>query len=144
MPHTASGSGHLMDLRVITQNVWNTEGDAARRMSAINQELRRLSPDLVVLQEVMPGHIGPLLDGTGLHVTHQVDVEDSPTPLSERYGGNAVASRWPHRVVETLDLGSPDVPWLTMAARVELPDGTAMLLVATTTAWRPDAAADRE
>ena len=40
-----------MRLRVLTINVQNDEGDP-RRTRLLNQETRRLSPDLVALQEV--------------------------------------------------------------------------------------------
>jgi hypothetical protein len=38
-----------MRVRVVTLDVWNTEG-GARRLDLINRELRRLSPDLLALQ----------------------------------------------------------------------------------------------
>jgi len=42
-------------LRILTLNVENIEGDD-RRTKAINQELRRIAPDLVAFQEVIrPG-----------------------------------------------------------------------------------------
>jgi exonuclease III len=41
-----------MRVRVITFNVWNVEGES-RRHQIINQELRRLKPDLLALQEVI-------------------------------------------------------------------------------------------
>jgi hypothetical protein len=41
-----------MRLRVVTLNVWNTEGDA-RRPELINKELKRLDPDLVAFQQVV-------------------------------------------------------------------------------------------
>ena len=47
-------------------------------------------------------------------------------PFADRYDGTALASRWPHEVVEVMDLrltDAPDVPWCTLAAIVELPVG---------------------
>jgi hypothetical protein len=41
-----------MRLRVVTLNVWNTEGDT-RRSELINHELKRLNSDLVAFQEVV-------------------------------------------------------------------------------------------
>ncbi|MGM4916241.1 endonuclease/exonuclease/phosphatase family protein [Tardiphaga sp. 813_E8_N1_3] len=66
---------------------------------------------------------------------------------SDRYGGTALASRWPHKVVEVLDLRLPDaadVPWGTLAAIVDLPDEGEMLFIAATAAWRLHAEAARE
>jgi hypothetical protein len=44
--------GSIMRVRVVTLNVWNTEGDP-RRLDLINRELRTLAPDLLALQEVV-------------------------------------------------------------------------------------------
>src|SRR3954451_6580936 len=116
-----------MHLRVVTFNVWNTEGDP-RRSELINRELRRLDPDLVSLQEVVqtPEHdqLAELLDGTDLHGTHQNEVLADIPPGGERYGGCALATRHPHRVVEVMDLRGADaldVPWATVAASVAIP-----------------------
>jgi hypothetical protein len=68
-------------------------------------------------------------------------------PGAERYGGNAVATRWPHHVVEVVDLrlmDAPDVPWCTLAASVAGPLEDEIRLIATTTSWRLDAEAARE
>src|SRR5690349_2921238 len=81
-------------MRILTFNVQNDEGDP-RRTRLIARELRRLAPDVVVLQEVcFPGQLAQLLAGTGLAATHQQQVlPGSP----DEYGGTAVATRWPHR-----------------------------------------------
>jgi endonuclease/exonuclease/phosphatase family metal-dependent hydrolase len=137
-------------LRVLTLNLWNTRGDA-RRTELINRELRRLEPDLVSLQEVVRDderdQLSELLDGTGLAGTHQRDTLGRVLPFGERFGGCAVGARRPHEVVETLDLrgaDSPDVPWATLAAVVDLPEVGELLFIAATTAWRPAAEAARE
>src|SRR6266545_136630 len=117
-----------MQLRVLTINVENMEGDPDRTR-VINQELRRIDPDVVAFQEVVQTpdvrQLDDLLAGTGLHGTHQADVLSYVPPFVERYGGSAVASRWPHEVPEVLDLrlaGATDVPWCTLAAVVPIPD----------------------
>jgi endonuclease/exonuclease/phosphatase family metal-dependent hydrolase len=98
-----------MHLRVVTFNVWNTEGDP-RRSKLINRELRRLDPDLVSLQEVVqtPEHdqLAELLDGTGLHGTHQNEVLADVPPGGDGYGGCALATRSPHRIVEVIAAAS--------------------------------------
>ncbi|MGP4043090.1 endonuclease/exonuclease/phosphatase family protein [Streptomyces sp. 2A115] len=137
-------------MRVVTFNVWNTEGDP-RRTELINRELRRLDPDLVSLQEVVHiperDQLSELMDGTGLHGTHRNQVLAETLPGGERYGGCAVATRWPHRVVDALDMcgaDAPDVPWATLAASVAIPGAGELLFIATTTAWRLSAEAARE
>jgi endonuclease/exonuclease/phosphatase family metal-dependent hydrolase len=139
-----------MHLRVVTFNVWNTEGDP-RRSELINRELRRMDPDLLSLQEVVQttehDQLAELLDGTGLHATHQNEVLVDVPPSGERYGGCALATRAPHRVVEALDLrgaDAPDVPWATLAASVAAPGAGDLLFIAATTAWRLSAEAARE
>lgn len=134
-------------MRIVTINVQNTEGDP-RRLGLLNRELRRLSPDLVALQEVVDSrHLDELLAGTELHGTHQADAMAYSPPFADRYGGNAVASRWPHRVAEVLDLrvaGAADVPWCTLAVKVPLPAEGEMLFISATASWRLDAEAVRE
>jgi endonuclease/exonuclease/phosphatase family metal-dependent hydrolase len=85
--------------------------------------------------------------GQDLHRTHQNDILLQPFPRSDRYGGTAIASRWPHRVVETLDLrlsDAPDVPWCTLAAPIPIAGEGELLFFATTAAWRLDAESARE
>ncbi|MGV9880761.1 endonuclease/exonuclease/phosphatase family protein [Streptomyces sp. NPDC003006] len=141
-------------LRVVTLNIWNNRGDATARTALINAELRRLEPDLVALQEVLPHQLPELLDGTGLHGTHQSQTAATAPPHVDRYGGTAIATRQPHRIVEVLDQrgrDAPDVPWLTLAALVPVaPPATEpstredVLLIAPTTSFRLDAEAQRE
>ncbi|MEU7576627.1 endonuclease/exonuclease/phosphatase family protein [Streptomyces sp. NPDC041068] len=134
-------------LRVVTLNVWNIRGDAAARTALVNAELRRLAPDLVALQEVLPHQLPALIEGTGLHGTHQSQTAARQPPHADRYGGTAIATRWPHRVTEVLDqraTDAPDLPWLTLAALVPLPDLDDVLFIASTTSFRLDMEAQRE
>jgi endonuclease/exonuclease/phosphatase family metal-dependent hydrolase len=137
-------------LRVVTINVQNDEGDP-RRTALINRELRRLEPDLVALQEVLHkperNQLDELLDGTGLHGTHQSEAMAYDPPWVDRYGGGAVATRRPHQVVESLDLrgaDATDVPWCTLAAVVPVPDEGELLFVVASSSWRLEAEAARE
>ena len=131
-------------LRVLTLNVQSDAGDP-RRTGLLNRELRRLDPDLVAFQEVCYGsQLGSLTDGTGLaHETHQSDALDYLPPYADRYGGTAVATRWPHRVVEVAD-HRDDLHWWTLAVSVALPDLGDLLFIVPTTPWQLDAAAARE
>jgi endonuclease/exonuclease/phosphatase family metal-dependent hydrolase len=137
-------------LRVVTINVQNDEGDP-RRTALINDELRRLEPDLVALQEVLHtpdrNQLDALLDGTGLHGTHQSAAMAYSPPWADRYGGDAMATRWPHQVVECLDprgSDASDVPWCTLAAVVTVPDEGELLFIVASGSWRLEAEAARE
>jgi endonuclease/exonuclease/phosphatase family metal-dependent hydrolase len=139
-----------MKVRAVTLNVWNTEGEE-RRLDLINQELRRLNPDLIALQEVVQtpktSCVERLLKGLDLQATHQVDVQPKVPPFADRYGGSAVATRWPHRFVECLDLRLPeadDVPWATLAVSVDVPGEGDLLFIGASAAWRLSAEAARE
>lgn len=139
-----------MRLRVLTINVRNDEGDP-RRTGLLNRELRRLAPDLVAFQEVCyPGRrdqLAELVAGTGLHPTHQAAVLDHLPPDADRYGGTAVASRWPHRIRGVVEgrLGEdPGVYWWTLAVSVPVPSLGEQLVIAPTTPWQLDAEAARE
>jgi endonuclease/exonuclease/phosphatase family metal-dependent hydrolase len=139
-----------MRVRVMTLNVWNREGDP-RRLEVINRELHRLRPDLLALQEVVDGPgtrmVDELVEGLGLQTTHQADVQAYAPPFSDRYGGSAVATRWPHRFVEALDLRLADaagVPWATLAVAVQLPDEGELLFIGATASWRRNEEAARE
>ena len=137
-------------LRVLTFNVENVEGDP-RRTKTINSELRRINPDMVSFQEVISdpdrAQLDELLADTGLHGTHQADVMAYTPPHADKYGGTAVATRWPHTTLEVVDMrlaGAADVPWCTVAVAVPVPDAGELLFIGTTAAWRLDAEAVRE
>jgi endonuclease/exonuclease/phosphatase family metal-dependent hydrolase len=139
-----------MQLRILTINVQNDEGDP-RRLARINSELRRLDPDVVALQEVLHTperhQLDELLDGTDLHGTHQAQAMAYTPPWADQYGGSAVATRWPHRIVEVLDLrllDATDVPWCTLAVSIPLPDEGDLLFIAATASWRLEAESARE
>jgi endonuclease/exonuclease/phosphatase family metal-dependent hydrolase len=139
-----------MRIRVLTINVQNDDGDP-RRAGLMNREVRRLAPDLVAFQEVCyPGrrdHLGELLDGTGLVATHQADVLDHLPPDADRYGGTAVATRWPHRIREVVEgrlAEDPDVYWWSLAVSVAVPALGEQLFITPTTSWRLDTEAARE
>lgn len=138
-------------LRVLTFNVQSDHDGDERRIELINQEIGRLDPDLVSLQEVSPGcgstGLDRVLAGLDLASTHQNDVLGYPMPFADRYGGAALATRWPHRLVEVVDqrgVDAPDVPWCTLAAAVEIPNLGDLVFIGATFSWRLDAEATRE
>jgi endonuclease/exonuclease/phosphatase family metal-dependent hydrolase len=136
-----------MRIRVLTLNVQHDAG-VPRRTAQVNAELRRLSPDLVALQEVCyparRDQLAELIEGTGLtHTTHQADAIDLPSA----YDGSALATRWPHRVVEVLDhrpSADADVHWWTLVAVVDVPSLGESLFILPTTPWQLDQAGARE
>jgi endonuclease/exonuclease/phosphatase family metal-dependent hydrolase len=137
-------------LRVLTMNVQNDEGDP-RRLALINAELRRIDPDVVAFQEVLCSADGrqldELLEGTGLHGTHQAQAMTYTPPFADAYGGSAVATRWPHSVLEVLDLrllDATDVPWCSLAVSIPLPGEGDILFIAATASWRLEAESARE
>ena len=139
-----------MRVRVLTLNVWNREG-AAKRIGLINAAIKELQPDLISLQEAVrtpaSDQLADLLDGMDYHTTHQADMQPYTPPFADRFGGAAVASRWPHRRLEAVDarqVGANDVPWATLAVAVSLPDLGELLFIGTTSAWRLNAEAARE
>lgn len=139
-----------MQLRILTLNVWNSEGDP-RRPELINHVLSELKPDLIAFQEVMRAPDDNVLDrllaGLDFHATHQSDLQHGTPPFADRYGGSAIATRWPHHAVEALDMrvaGAADMPWATLAALVPIPQAGEVLFIGATCAWRPAAEAARE
>lgn len=139
-----------MRLRVLTFNVQHDAGHS-RRTSLLNRELQRLAPGLVALQEVCYpdqwDQLAELVADTGLNTTHQADVLGYVPPLAEQYGGTAVATRWPHRVVQVVgqpQIEATDLHWWTLAVSVQLPDLGELLFITPTSAWRLDAEAARE
>ena len=130
-------------MRVLTLNIQHDAGDQ-RRTSLLGKEIARLSPDLVALQEVRETQLDELLAGSGLeYTTHQAEILDPPPENTARYGGTAIATRWPHTVLEALERRQADAHWWTLAATVALPEGE-LLFIAPTTPWRPDVEWARE
>jgi len=67
-----------MHVRILTLNVWNSEGDP-RRPESINRALATLKPDLIAFQEVMQTPDSKMLDrllaSLDFDATHQADVQ---------------------------------------------------------------------
>ena len=123
-------------MRVVTRNVRHDAGDP-RRTDLLNRELRELRPDLLALQEVRhPEQLKRLLARTRLrHVTHQADVLRDQPPEAERFGGTAIATRRPHRVVDVVERRIDGFHYWILAVRVD-----DLLFVTPTTPWQPEAA----
>lgn len=81
---------------VVTLNLWHDRADWPRRRPRIAAELKRLDPDVIVLQEVLqdaglPNQATTLADALG-YTAHFVSVD--PPTRARRYG-NAILSRRP-------------------------------------------------
>ena len=100
MPDTTT---HPASLRAMTLNVWAQHGDWPARRDTLREGLRRLGPDVLMLQEavvdVAYDQAADLL-GDGYHVVHQTVglIGDG------RHHGASVASRWPVGQVHEVDL----------------------------------------
>jgi endonuclease/exonuclease/phosphatase family metal-dependent hydrolase len=83
-------------LDIVTLNLWHDREDWPHRRAMIEAELRRLSPDAIVLQEVLqdarlPNQAQALADALGYHA-YFVSVD--ATSQARRYG-NAILTREP-------------------------------------------------
>ena len=130
-------------LRVLTLNVQSDAGDP-RRTGLLNREAaaaRSRSGRVPggLLRE--PARFADRRDRA--RAEHQSDALDYLPPYADRYGGTAVGTRWPHRVVEVAD-HRDDVHWWTLAVSVALPDLGDLLFIVPTTPWQLDAAAARQ
>jgi endonuclease/exonuclease/phosphatase family metal-dependent hydrolase len=116
----------------------SVQDDDERRLTGLNSELRRIQPDIAIIQKVNDPKTGLLervLDGTGLHGTHQNELLGYVPPLFETYGGNVIATRWDHQVVEVFEARyrpETNCPWCSMAAVCQIPGEGEMLFIGTT------------
>ena len=96
-------------LRVVTLNIWNTQGPWPERLRLIRRELAELKPDLVGLQEVLhldnapPGTVDQaqaIADGLGYYAAFA-----SAWHIGGGLQfGNALLSRWPFAAAESFPL----------------------------------------
>lgn len=104
-----AGRGTGDTLTVVTLNLWNDQHDWPRRMDVIVAGLRRLRPDVILLQEVLqnpslPNQAETLGDSLGCHVQFaSVDGPERP----KRFG-NAILTPHPVLVGEQRNLDPAD------------------------------------
>lgn len=129
-------------LRVLTWNIWGTEGPEERQ-DALRDTITALDPDLVSLQEVARSdgrdQLSHVLGATGLTGVHQLDVMAAPSV------GTALASRWPPKSVVGSILPSPPGSMVCnlLAATIPLPIGADLLFLAVKPYWAQDGEAYR-
>lgn len=138
-------ASHPVTLRVLSLNLWNTDGPWPARARRIGEWIDRLDPDLLAFQEVVRvagcDQLDELLAGRGYHTDY---VAASPFWKPDREDvkgevGNAVASRWPIRAREELQLpGTGDFETRTaLSVEVTAPFGPVSFTV-THLNWRLD------
>ena len=125
-------------LDLVTLNIWHDSGPWPQRRELIVDELIRLKPDLVGLQEVLgrpdgPGQADELAGALGYEAVH--------APASRRsdgaWLGNALLSRLPVRSSETIALPAEGVePRALLFAVLDTLDGELPVFV-THLAWEP-------
>ncbi len=106
---------------VVTLNLWHDRDDWPRRQSMIVDELRRLSPDVILLQEVLqdeglPNQAQALASQLGYH-WHFVSVD---APERARRYGNAILTREPMTQRGSRALQPSDDYRIAGWARIEL------------------------
>ena len=131
-------------LRILTLNLWNTQGPAEARMRHVVRKLPTLAPDVVLLQEVRRSEqfdqaamLAKAIDATIIF-----DPVDGDSPGGAV--GNAVLSRLPVRAHASTHLPSPaGDPRRILCTSIETPRGR-MAIGTTHLSWELDAAIVRE
>lgn len=133
-------------IRVVTLNVLCSRyADGQRRLAAIREELRRLSPDVVALQEIRTdGELSEVdeLLGTVTHLAPHAGVgEDGSTAV--------LASRWPFLRVHRLDLDvtprARQFAWKgVVAGELDVPGLGPLLVAHHKPCWQLDFERERE
>lgn len=131
-------------LDVATLNIWHDSGPWPQRCELILEEMSRLKPDLVGLQEVLCQPDGR---GQAEELAGPLGYEVVYAPASRRsdgaWLGNALLSRLPVRRSETVALPADGVePRSMLYALVDTVDGELPVFV-THLAWEPDLGAVR-
>jgi len=119
-------------LRVLTMNILNFSNSYEKRQVLLRKGIQQLDPDVMAFQEAGydgdRNQVAEMLAGLGYHVAHQFD---GHTSLS-RPEGNAVASRWPMKRVETLSLQiterCQDYPYCALMMRIAAPEPVGQFL----------------
>lgn len=133
----------MTELRVATLNLWGRRGPWPDRLRLIRAELRRLSPALAGLQEVMRDDE---CQATEIAADLGYEVVYAPAAtFDEGVLGNALLSALP--VLDRQVFALPTAPGIEsralLYARVELPDGGSLPVFVTHLDWQPGHGAHR-
>lgn len=111
MPEVSQETKRVQSFRVMTLNIWANRGPWTARLRLIQKGLRKESPDLVALQEVLrpQGHGTSQADEIGRDLGYRVAYSracriDKPFPSEF---GNALLTRFPIREHRTEALPTP-------------------------------------
>jgi endonuclease/exonuclease/phosphatase family metal-dependent hydrolase len=133
----------LTALRVATLNLWGRRGPWPDRLRLIRAELRRLSPALAGLQEVMRDDACQATE-IAADLGYEV-VYAQATSFDEGVMGNALLSALP--VLDRQVFPLPTAPGIEtralLYARVAAPGGGEVAVFVTHLDWQPDHGADR-
>src|SRR5690348_13582631 len=94
----SDAGSHLGQLRIAALNLWGHKGAWDKRHATLFDGFRALRPDVVALQKVIKNdEYDQAVDvlGPGWYIAHHPDPEGM---------GIAIASRWPLRDVQEVDL----------------------------------------
>jgi endonuclease/exonuclease/phosphatase family metal-dependent hydrolase len=132
-------------LRVATLNIFAHGGGWPDRLPVLREGFRDLRPDLIALQEVVHNDADDQaaeILGDRYHVVHQTrgKIDDN---------GIAIASRWPIRRMQEVDLEvttrAMDLPTFALVAEIDLPEPFGPVVFATySNEYRPAFEIDRE
>jgi len=85
-------------IRVLSLNLWHDKGDWPRRRALIVDEIRRLRPDAIALQEVLQRDgLRNQAEDLGAALGYRVQFVSVDPPQAARRYGNALLTRWPIR-----------------------------------------------
>lgn len=112
-------------LRVLTLNIWNRQGPWEERLDLIREGIRRLSPDLVALQEVLAREGRSQADDIAEGLGYEAAFGSAQDFGGGVHFGNAVLSRWPIASSRAIPLpvGDDDEHRALVFAEITAPHG---------------------
>ena len=131
-------------IRVATLNIWNRMGAWEERLAAVREEIERLQPDVLGLQEVLvlPEHAFDQARAIAEGFGYQIAFGRSPD--AETYTlGNAILSRWPIARAVTFGLPGTDEHRALVFAEIDSPAGK-IPFFSTHLNWKFDESAVRQ
>jgi endonuclease/exonuclease/phosphatase family metal-dependent hydrolase len=112
-------------LRVLTLNIWNRQGPWEQRLALIREGIRRLSPDLVALEEVLARGARSQADEIAEGLGYEAAFGTAHDLGGDVRFGNAALSRWPFESSRAIPLpvGARDEHRSLLFAEIASPHG---------------------